>query len=92
MRYDLSKLRAKYLAQKLSKTRRQRLTTEGYSVCLVFVKLFERIYAPLTADLLQPVKADSKLQHQKHSQLDRLFQRVVGDLDQLRKAIGLKTA
>jgi hypothetical protein len=92
LRYDLSKLRAKGLACKVAKSRRHRLTTEGYSVCLVFLKLFERIYAPLTAGLLQPVKGDSKLQQQKRSQLDRLYQRVVDDLDQLLKAVGLKTA
>lgn len=92
LRYDLSKLRAKGLALKVVKSRRQRLTQQGYSVCLVFLKLFERIYAPLTAGLLQPVKGDSKLQQQKRSQLDRLYERVVDDLDQLWKAVGLKTA
>ena len=92
LRYDLSKLRAKGLTLKVAKSRRHRLTTEGYSVCLVFLKLFERIYAPLTAGLLQPVKGDSKLQQQKRSQLDRLYQRVVDDLDQLLKAVGLKAA
>ena len=91
-RYDLSKLRAKGLALKVVQSRRHRLTQQGYSVCLVFLKLFERIYAPLTAGLLQPVKGDSKLQQQKRSQLDRLYQRVVDDLDQLWKAVGLKTA
>jgi hypothetical protein len=92
LRYDLSKLRVKGLTYKVAKSRRHRLTTEGYSVCLVFLKLFERIYAPLTAGLLQPVKGDSKLQQQKRSQLDRLYQRVVDDLDQLLKAVGLKAA
>src|SRR5258708_16975023 len=92
LRYDLSKLRAKGLAHKVAKSRRHRLTPEGYSVCLVFLKLFERIYAPLIAGLLQPIKGDSKLQQQKRSQLDRLYQRVVDDLDQLLKAVGLKTA
>ncbi|HEV2183538.1 MAG TPA: hypothetical protein VGR39_07630 [Candidatus Acidoferrales bacterium] len=92
LRYDMSKLRAKGLTYKVPKSRRHRLTTQGYSVCLVFLKLFERIYAPLTAGLLQPVKSDSKLQQQKRSQLDRLYQRIVDDLDQLLKAVGLKTA
>jgi len=92
LRYDLSKLRAKGLALKVVKSRRHRLTQQGYSVFLVFLKLYERIYAPLTAGLLQPIKADSKLQQHKRSQLDRLYQRVVDDLDQLWKAVGLKTA
>jgi hypothetical protein len=64
----------------------------GYSICLVFLKLFERIYAPLTAGLLSPIKADAKLEARKRSQLDRLYQRVVDDLDALVRAVGLKAA
>jgi len=92
MRYDLSKLRAKGLVEKVPRSRRYRLLREGYSVCLVFLKLFERIYAPLTAGLLSPVSADTKLQQQNRSQLDRLYQRVVDDLDKLMDAVGLKAA
>jgi hypothetical protein len=33
-----------------------------------------------------------KLQHQKRSQLDRLYQRVIDDLDKLMDAVGLKAA
>jgi hypothetical protein len=92
LRYDLSKLRAKGLVEKVPKSRRYRLLPEGYSICLVFLKLFERIYAPLTAGLLQPFTGDSKLQQHKRSQLDRLYQRVVDDLNKLMAAVGLKTA
>jgi hypothetical protein len=56
------------------------------------VKLFERVYAPLTAGLLSPVKADARLQSQRRSQLDRLYQRVIDDLDTLVRAVGLKAA
>ena len=63
--------------EKVPKSRGYRLLPEGYSICLVFLKLFETIYAPLTAGLRQPFAADSKLQHDKRSQLDRLYQRVV---------------
>jgi hypothetical protein len=58
----------------------------------VFLKLFERVYAPLTAVLLSPIKADAKLEVRKRSQLDRLYQRVVNDLDALVHAVGLKAA
>jgi hypothetical protein len=92
LRYDLSKLRAKGLVEKLPNSRRYRLLANGYSICLVFLKLFERIYAPLTAGLLSPVKADAKLDAQRRSQLDRLYQRVVDDLDKLIHAVGLKAA
>ena len=58
----------------------------------IFLKLFERIYAPLTAALLSPVPADGKLQSQSRSQLDRLYQRVVDDLNTLIQFVGLKAA
>lgn len=89
LRYDLSKLRAKGLVAKLPHSRRYRLLPHGYSICLVFLKLFERIYAPLTAGLLHPITGDARLQQHKRSQLDRLYQRVVDDLDNLIRALGL---
>jgi hypothetical protein len=57
LRYDLSKLRAKGLVEKLPRSRRYRLSAQGYSVCLIFLKLFDRVYAPLTAGLLHPFPA-----------------------------------
>ncbi|MBZ5725448.1 MAG: hypothetical protein LAP87_10655 [Acidobacteriia bacterium] len=92
LRYDLSKLRAKRLVERVPRSRRYRLHRDGYSICLVFLKLFERIYAPLTAGLLRPFSGDTKLQQQKCTQLDRLYQRVVDDLDKLMDAVGLKAA
>jgi hypothetical protein len=44
------------------------------------------------AGLLSPVPADSRLHHQKQSQLDRLYQRGVDDLDALVRAVGIKAA
>ena len=92
LRYDLSKLRAKNLVEKVPHSRRYRLLRDGYSICLVFLKLFERIYAPLTAGLLRPFSGDTKLQQQKRTQLDRLYQRVVDDLNKLMDEVGLKAA
>jgi hypothetical protein len=92
LRYDLSKLRAKGLVAKLPNSRRYQLLPQGYSICLLFLKLFERVYAPLTAGLLSPIKADVRLDSQRRSQLDRLYQRVIDDLDTLVRAVGLKAA
>jgi hypothetical protein len=92
LRYDLSKLRAKGLLYKVPRTRRYKLTRQGYSICVVFLKLFERIYAPLTTGLLQSVAGDSKLQRQRRTQLDGLYQRVADDLDELLSFVGLKVA
>ncbi len=89
-RYDLSKLRAKGLVERIPHSRRYRLVGKGYSLCLVFLKLFERIYAPLTAGLLKPFPGDRKLAEEKRSTLDRLYQRIVDDLDELLRAVGLK--
>jgi hypothetical protein len=90
-RYDLSKLRAKGLVEKIPHTRRYHLSAKGYSVCLIFLKLFERIYAPLTAGLLKPVPGDRKLDPEKRA-LDRLYQRIVDDLNALLHAVGQKVA
>jgi hypothetical protein len=92
LRYDLSKLRAKGLVERVPHARRYRLLPQGYTICLVFLKLFERVYAPLTAGLLDPVAADARLADQKRHRLDRLYQRIVTDLDALLRAVGLKTA
>jgi len=75
LRYDLSKLRAKGLVAKLPNSRRYQLLPQGYSICLVFLKLFERVYAPLTAGLLSPFKADKTLKSHRRSQLSPLSAR-----------------
>ena len=92
LRYDLSKLRAKGLVEKLPRSRRYRLPPEGYSVCLIFLKLFDRVYAPLTAAVLHPIPADQALPNRRRSPLDRLYQRVTDTLDHLLRALGLAFA
>ncbi len=89
LRYDLSKLRAKGLVEKLPRSRRYRLSAEGYSVCLIFLKLFDRLFAPLTAALLHPIPADQALPNRRRSPLDRLYQRLTDTLDHLLRAVGL---
>jgi len=91
-RYDLSKLRAKGLVEKVPHSRRYPLVGKGYSICLVFLKLFERIYAPLAGGLMAPFRGDPILVEQKRCQLDRLYQRIRDDLDALLTAVGLKIA
>ena len=92
LRYDLSKLRAKGLVEKIPHSRRYRLLGKGYSICLVFLKLFERIYAPLTAGILKPFRGDRVLAEEKRCELDRLYQHISDDLDALLDAVGLKIA
>jgi len=91
-RYDLSKLRAKGLVERIPHSRRYQLVGKGYAICLAFLKLFERIYAPLTAGLLAPFRGDRALSDDRRCALDRLYQRICDDLDALLKAVGLKVA
>jgi hypothetical protein len=92
LRYDLSKLRAKGFVHRLDKSRRYRLTPAGYRVCVVFLKLFEKLYAPLTSGIFKPIKHDQRLADSKTTPLDKLYLRVVHALDQLVEQVGLKAA
>jgi DNA-binding transcriptional ArsR family regulator len=92
LRYDLSKLRAKGLVHRLDKSRRYRLTPDGYRICVVYLKLFEKLYAPLTSAILKPFKHDRRLINPKTSTLDKLYRAVLASLDQLVDAVGLKAA
>jgi hypothetical protein len=68
------------------------LLPQGYRICVLFLKRFERVYAPLTAGLLRPFAADAALPEMKRDRLDGLSQRIVTDLDALWRAVDLKAA
>ena len=59
---------------------------------MAFLKLFERIYAPLTAGLLVPFRSHRALPDEKRRARDRLYQRICDELDTLLDAVGLKVA
>jgi len=92
LRYDLWKLRAKGLVEKIPHSRRYRFLAHGYQICLVFLKLYEKVYAPLTAGILQPFAADQSIPKDKLNALDRRYTAVVEALDELVHAVGLKAA
>lgn len=91
LRYDLSKLRAKSLVERLPRCRRYRLTKDGYRICVLYLKLFEKLYAPLTSGILAPFKPDKRL-NGRVTELDRLYAAVAAALDELVDAVGLKAA
>jgi hypothetical protein len=92
LRYELWKLRAKGLVEKLPHSRRYRLMPNGYRICLLFLKLFDKIYAPLTAGLLQPYPGDRSMTDDRLHQLDKLYRSVTAALDELVAAVGLRLA
>ena len=44
---------------------------------MVSLKLFERLYAPLTSAILKPFKDDRRLYHSKAIELDKLYRAVI---------------
>jgi hypothetical protein len=92
LRYELWKLRVKGLVQKLPHSRRYRLLPNGYRICLLFLKLFDKIYAPLTAGLLHPYPGERTIHEDRLHQLDKLYRSVAAALDELVVAVGLNLA
>jgi hypothetical protein len=92
LRYDLGKLRAKGLVQKLPRTQTYQLTSEGFRLCVLFLKLFHRIYAPLTAATLAPFTFDARLSTDRHALLDRLYLAIDDALTALFDHVGIKLA
>jgi hypothetical protein len=92
VRYEMSKLRAKGLVEKLPHSRRYHLLPNGYRICLLFLKLFDKVYAPLAAGLLHPYRGDRIMSEERLTQLDKLYRSVAAALDQLVAAVGLKIA
>lgn len=54
--------------------------------------LYEKIYAPLTAGILQPFAADQSTPKEKITALDRRYTAVMQALDDLVETVGLKAA
>jgi hypothetical protein len=92
LRYDLAKLRAKGLVVRIEKSHRYRTTPEGFRICVLFLKLAERVYQPLVAGLWQPVAEDRHLEPDRRCELDRRYAAVDAALDDLLSHIGLKAA
>ena len=92
VRYELSQLRAKQLVKKLEHPRRYQLTAAGYRLSVVYLKLFQRVYAPLISGLSKPVRADATVASEKTSPLDHLYLAVARALEQLLSGVGLQAA
>jgi len=92
LRYDLAKLRAKGLVLKVPKTQTYRLTAQGFRLCVLFLKLFHRVYGPLAASVLKPVAHDAILPDDRRGALDHLYAAVDHALDCLLDHLGFSVA
>ena len=69
-----------------------RLTAQGFRICVLFLKLFQRVYAPLSAAVLQPLTHDAALPEDRRCALDQLSAAVDRALDLLLDHLGLSRA
>ena len=88
LRYDLAKLRAKGLVERLGRTRRYRLTQSGAKIGVLLVKLRARLLGPLAT--LATTSSAHRPPH--HTSVDAAFHEVDTALDHLCAALGLQHA
>jgi hypothetical protein len=89
LRYDLSKLRAKGLVERIGQTRRYRLTPLGLKLGVLLVKLRTRLLGPLTSLIRQP---NIKVSPPPSNSVDAAYREVDTALDHLSAALGLHKA
>src|ERR1700674_3204460 len=89
LRYDLSKLRAKGLVERIGNTRRYRLTPLGLKLGVLLVKLRMRLLGPLASFIQQP-NANAPARHL--NSVDAAYREVDTALDHLSAALGLQHA
>jgi hypothetical protein len=89
LRYDLAKLRAKGLVERIGASRRYRLTPLGLKLGVLLVKLRLRLLGPL-ATLVSNTSRRPRSPH--HNSVDAAFRHIDSALDHLSDAIGLQHA
>jgi hypothetical protein len=89
LRYDLSKLRAKGLVERIGKTRRYRLTPLGLKLGVLLVKLRLRLLGPLASLIRQP---NANAAPRPSNSVDAAYREVDAALDHLSAALGLQHA
>lgn len=89
LRYDLSKLRAKGLVERLGTSRRYRLTPTGLKLGVLLVKSRTRLLGPL-ATLIHKPNVNPAPRHS--NSVDAGFHEVDAALDHLSAALGLQHA
>jgi hypothetical protein len=89
LRYDLTKLRGKGLLQRLPKTQNYQLTDQGTRLAVLYLKLYQRFYAPLTSAIQAPFLGDKRLSNRYRSKLDRLYLALDNNLKELADKLGV---
>jgi hypothetical protein len=90
LRYDLGKLRGKGLVKRVKGSQNYELSPEGYRLAVFYLKLYHRVYAPLTSGLVEPVPNDKEVRSHQRSKTDRLYLAVDRALSNLAQHCGIK--
>jgi hypothetical protein len=89
LRYDLGKLRGKGLVVRLKGSQNYQLTREGCSLAVLYLKLRQRLYGPMTAGIVDPVRQDVALPYRRQGKSDRLYVALDKALDKLMRHFGV---
>src|SRR5215471_4293641 len=89
LRYDLGKLRAKGLVERIGKSRRYCLTPTGLKLGVLLVKLRLRLLGPLISLIRQP---NTNPAVRRSNSVDAAYREVDAALDHLSAALGLQLA
>lgn len=89
LRYDLGKLRGKGLIERVPRTQTYRLTDQAYRLAVLYLKLYHRLYAPLTAAILEPYPPDNHIPNARRVKIDRLYAAVDQTLQKLAEHLGI---
>jgi hypothetical protein len=89
LRYDLGKLRSKGFIQRVPKTHSYQATEQGYAIAILYLKIYERLYAPLAAALSEVVPSDNQVLSTRQTKLDRLYVTVHRALTDLGEHLGI---
>jgi hypothetical protein len=89
LRYDLGKLRAHGLVERLGRSRRYRLTERGLKLGVLLVKLRTRLLGPLTTLAAAPTPPSRTA---NPSEVEAAFRQVDAALDHLCQTLGLRAA
>jgi hypothetical protein len=89
LRYDLSKLRGKGLVVRLPQTQKYQFSPEGYRIGVFYLKLHQKLYAPITSAICAPVREDNEVLTSRQTKLDRLYGAVDKALQNLTNHLGM---
>ncbi|MPZ49756.1 MAG: hypothetical protein GEU75_10775 [Dehalococcoidia bacterium] len=89
LRYDLNKLRAKGLVERIGKTRRYRVTPLGVKLGILLIKARTLLLGPLSTLATEPHR---RLPTRNPSRVEAAMRKLDADLNEICQTLGLTAA